>query len=103
MTTVAHRPVETASSTITAATAQPAVPAGMPSIHTRFLFTWLSVFSALTAVQLVIGPSVVHLPLALRNLIVTGLVVPIVVYGLVPALLKVRGGVLRRRATPRHR
>ncbi|AKJ11319.1 hypothetical protein ABB07_15165 [Streptomyces incarnatus] len=108
MTTVAHRPAET--STAASAPAAPAqastpapAPAGLPSIHTRFLFTWLSVFSALTVVQLLAGPYVVHLPLLLRNLTVTGLVVPIVVYGLVPALLKVRAAVLGRRTTPRHR
>jgi antibiotic biosynthesis monooxygenase (ABM) superfamily enzyme len=104
MTTVAPRPAvtavtaETATAPRTPAQAQAASPAALPSIHTRFLFTWLSVFSALTVAQLLIGPYVLGLPVLLRNLIVTGVVVPAVVYALLPTLLKVRVAVLRRRS-----
>ncbi|MFJ3303481.1 hypothetical protein ACIPSA_10195 [Streptomyces sp. NPDC086549] len=104
MTTVASRPAETVTAA-TAATSQPQAQAqvraaslALPSIHTRFLFTWLSVFSALTAAQLLIGPYVMGLPMPLRNLMVTGMVVPAVVYVLLPTLLKVRATVLRRRS-----
>ncbi|MEV7686410.1 hypothetical protein ACFW1F_22475 [Streptomyces bungoensis] len=104
MTTVAPRPAVTVETTATAmsaaaqAPAQAATPAALPSIHTRFLFTWLSVFTALTVAQLVIGPYVMGLPVLLRNLVVTGVVVPAVVYALVPTLLKVRAAALRRRS-----
>ncbi|MEV0177854.1 hypothetical protein AB0I54_00910 [Streptomyces sp. NPDC050625] len=101
MTTVASRPAvtaETATAPRTPAQTQAASPAALPSIHTRFLFTWLSVFSALTVAQLLIGPYVLGLPVLLRNLIVTGVVVPAVVYALLPTLLKVRAAVLRRRS-----
>lgn len=80
------------------ASAQAAAPAALPSIHTRFLFTWLSVFTALTVAQLVIGPCVTGLPVLLRNLVLTGVVVPAVVYALLPTLLKGRAAVLRRRS-----
>ncbi|MFI0965277.1 hypothetical protein ACH4S8_28350 [Streptomyces sp. NPDC021080] len=104
MTTVAPGTTEAIAATTTTATPRPPVrtqaapPAALPSIHTRFLFTWLSVFSALTVAQLLIGPYVMGLPVLLRNLIVTGVVVPAVVYALLPTLLKVRAAVLRRRS-----
>ncbi|UXY29374.1 hypothetical protein [Streptomyces sp. HUAS TT20] len=111
MTTVAPRPATiaktAAAETVTAATAaaprtpvraRAVSPAALPSIHTRFLFTWLSVFAALTLAQLLIGPYVMGFPVLLRNLIVTGVVVPAVVYALLPTLLKVRAAVLRHRA-----
>jgi antibiotic biosynthesis monooxygenase (ABM) superfamily enzyme len=106
MTTVASRPAVTAETATAATAAAPRTPAraqaaslaALPSIHTRFLFTWLSVFAALTVAQLLIGPYVMGLPVLLRNLIVTGVVVPAVVYALLPTLLKVRAAVLRRRS-----
>ncbi|MFF4538938.1 hypothetical protein [Streptomyces aureus] len=103
MTTVAPGTTEAIAAATTAvprpaAQAQAAPPVALPSIHTRFLFTWLSVFSALTLAQLLIGPYVMGLPVLLRNLIVTGVVVPAVVYALLPTLLKVRASVLRRRS-----
>ncbi|MFB8087946.1 hypothetical protein [Streptomyces sp. NPDC055992] len=77
--------------------AAPAQPAGLPSVHMRALLTWIAVFSALTVVQLVVGPYVKGFPMLLRTLVITGIVVPAVVYTLVPNLLKVRAAVLRRR------
>ncbi|WNI24065.1 hypothetical protein [Streptomyces sp. ITFR-16] len=105
MTTVA-RPAATAASAASAASAAdrnqprsaaPAQPVPLPSVHTRVLLTWIAVFSALTAVQLVLGPYVAGFPMLLRTLVITGVVVPAVVYALVPNLLKVRAAVLRRR------
>ncbi|WP_393058962.1 hypothetical protein [Streptomyces sp. LN549] len=69
----------------------------LPSIHMRALLTWIAVFTALSVVQLVIGPYVAGFPMPLRTLALTAVVVPTVVYGLVPTLLKARAAVLRRR------
>jgi antibiotic biosynthesis monooxygenase (ABM) superfamily enzyme len=86
----ANRPVSTdAAPTVTARTA----PA--PSVHHRAALTWLAVYSMITAVQLLLGPSIAQLPLALRTLILTAIVVPIVVYLLVPALLRAHSAARR--------
>lgn len=90
MTTAAHP----AATSDTPAAAQPAAP---PSVHTRALLTWIAVFAALTVVQLAVGPYVKGFPTLLRTLVITGIVVPAVVYALVPNLLKVRAAALRRR------
>ncbi|MFF7338692.1 hypothetical protein ACFZAT_15230 [Streptomyces sp. NPDC008163] len=85
---------------MTTATTRPAPasqPAPLPSIHMRALLTWVAVFAALTVVQLLVGPYVKGFPMLLRTLVITGIVVPAVVYALVPNLLKVRAAVLRRR------
>lgn len=87
MTTVA-RPSVTPSST---AADQPVPP---PSVHLRALLTWIAVFAALTVAQRAIGPYVAGFPILLRTLVITGVVVPAVVYALVPSLLKVRAAVL---------
>ncbi|MGQ4486824.1 hypothetical protein ACN6LM_003837 [Streptomyces sp. SAS_281] len=84
----------------TAATT-PAQPVALPSVHMRALLTWIAVFAALTVVQLLVGPYVKGFPMLLRTLVITGIVVPAVVYALVPNLLKVRATVLRRRAEAR--
>ncbi|MHC3819096.1 MULTISPECIES: hypothetical protein [unclassified Streptomyces] len=67
-----------------------------PSVHMRALLTWLAVFTALTVAQPAIGPYVAGFPMLLRTLVITGIVVPTVVYALVPNLLKVRTAALRR-------
>ncbi|MFF3177812.1 hypothetical protein ACFVQ0_34935 [Streptomyces sp. NPDC057900] len=81
--------------TSTAPTPQ-AQPVPLPSVHVRVLLTWLAVFTALTVVQLAIGPYVAGFPMLLRTLVITGIVVPAVVYAMVPNLLKVRTAALRR-------
>ena len=67
-----------------------------PSLHHRALYTWLSVYSMITGVQLLLGPSLVRLPLEVRTLILTGIVVPVVVYLLVPAFSRLHTAATRR-------
>jgi antibiotic biosynthesis monooxygenase (ABM) superfamily enzyme len=67
-----------------------------PSLHHRALYTWLSVYCMITSVQLILGPSLIHLPLEVRTLILTGIVVPVVVYLLVPALVRLHAATTRR-------
>ncbi|MFD8479031.1 hypothetical protein [Kitasatospora sp. NPDC059673] len=84
---------ETAATAATAAvTTHPA-----PSVHVRALITWLAVFPSITTAQMLLGPSLDGLPAPLRVLVITGVVVPAVVYLFVPALLKARVALLRRR------
>ncbi|MDT3398057.1 hypothetical protein RKE29_15640 [Streptomyces sp. B1866] len=107
MTTVAPRPAVTAPARPAAqdtpapaaavpapAPARPAVP--MPSVHMRVLITWLAVFPSITAAQLYLGPHLLGLSVPMRVLVITGLVVPCVVYAFVPVLLKARAAVWRR-------
>ncbi|MEY9873990.1 antibiotic biosynthesis monooxygenase (ABM) superfamily enzyme [Streptacidiphilus sp. MAP12-33] len=58
-----------------------------PSVHRRALITWLAVYPSITVAFLLLGPYTAHLPLALRTLVMTAIVVPAVVYVLVPILL----------------
>ncbi|WP_406311692.1 hypothetical protein OHA77_23635 [Streptosporangium sp. NBC_01639] len=69
-----------------------------PSVHHRALLTWLAVYSMITVTQLLLGGLIAALPLPVRTLILTGVVVPVVVYVLVPALLRVHTEVRRRPA-----
>ncbi|WP_059012136.1 hypothetical protein [Streptomyces specialis] len=87
-----------AASTAPAAGATPApAPVPLPSVHMRVFVTWLAVYPSITIVQMLLGPSIENLSVPVRVLIITGLVVPVVVYALVPVLLKGRAALLRSR------
>ncbi|MFJ9696343.1 hypothetical protein [Kitasatospora sp. NPDC101183] len=73
----------------------PAAPAA-PSVHRRALITWLAVYPAITTAFALLGPHLARLPLPLRTLVMTALVVPVVVYGLMPLLLKAERRIARR-------
>ncbi|RAG86166.1 hypothetical protein DN069_08220 [Streptacidiphilus pinicola] len=68
-----------------------------PSVHRRALLTWLAVYPTITGAFLLFGPFTAHLPMAVRTLVMTGLVVPVVVYVLMPALLRAEARLMRRR------
>ncbi|QKW20919.1 hypothetical protein HUT16_19305 [Kitasatospora sp. NA04385] len=87
----------TAPSTVTTAVTATAAPQAVPSVHVRALLTWLAVYPAITLAQVLLGPPLAGLAVPLRVLVITGLVVPAVVYLLVPALLRARAALLRRR------
>ncbi|MEU4117937.1 hypothetical protein AB0F71_26030 [Kitasatospora sp. NPDC028055] len=77
---------------MTTDTITPAAPArtaaAAPSVHRRALLTWLAVYPTITTAFLVLGPHLGSLPVPLRTLVMTALVVPVVVYALMPLLLK---------------
>jgi antibiotic biosynthesis monooxygenase (ABM) superfamily enzyme len=50
------------------------------------LVTWVAIYPALTITLAVLGPPLAPLPLYLRTLVVTALLVPLMVYVLVPAV-----------------
>jgi antibiotic biosynthesis monooxygenase (ABM) superfamily enzyme len=66
--------------------------AAVPSVHRRALITWLAVYPSITTAFFVLGPHTAHLPMPVRTLILTAVVVPVVVYLLVPFLLKADAG-----------
>lgn len=59
--------------------------------------TWLAIYPALTATLALLGPELAPWPLALRTLVVTVVLVPIMVYGLVPGMQRIFAGWLRPR------
>ncbi|WP_214410044.1 hypothetical protein [Sphaerisporangium fuscum] len=67
-----------------------------PSVHHRAFLTWVAVYAMIMSVQLLLGSSIAPLPLPLRTLILTGIVVPTVVYLLMPALFRAHAKVWRR-------
>ncbi|MEV6953045.1 hypothetical protein [Streptomyces sp. NPDC051183] len=76
-----------------------AAPTG-PSVHRRAFITWLAVYPTITLALALLGPAMGDLPLVLRTLILTAIVIPVVAYLLIPALMKAnaRFGTLNRRS-----
>ncbi|MER5732038.1 hypothetical protein ABT084_27540 [Streptomyces sp. NPDC002138] len=79
----------------TAAPAATPAPAG-PSVHRRALITWLAVYPTITITLGLLGPVTAGLPLPLRTLILTAVVIPVAAYGLIPALMKANAALGRR-------
>ncbi|WP_329566605.1 hypothetical protein [Kitasatospora sp. NBC_01266] len=71
-----------------------------PTVHHRAVITWLAVYPTITLASILTSPYTAHLPVYLRTLILTALVVPVVVYGLMPLLLKGHAATRRRRTEP---
>ena len=59
---------------------------------------WVAVFPTLTVLNLTIGPRLVDLNPVVRTFILATVAVPIVIYGLMPRLHRIRGQILTRRA-----
>lgn len=60
------------------------------------LVIWIAIYPALTLLVAVFGEYLILLPLPLRTLVMTAVLVPLLVFVLVPALHQVLGGWLRR-------
>lgn len=81
----------------TATTAKP--PVGPPSKHQLAVMIWVAVLPTLTVLNLTIGPWMADLNSVLRTFILATVAVPIVIYGLMPRLHRIRVRILTRRAT----
>ncbi len=86
----------TATSNTTAADPK---PVGPPSKHQLALMIWLAVFPTLVLLNLTVGPWLKDYNVVLRTFVLTTVAVPIVIYGLMPRLHRVRAHLLTRRAT----
>jgi len=53
------------------------------------LMVWIAIYPSIMIVQLLIGNQIINLPMPLRSLIMTGILVPLMVYVLLPLLRKV--------------
>lgn len=74
-------------------------PAGPPTKHQLALMIWIAVFPTLTALNLSIGPWLSDAGPVLRTFVLATLAVPIVIYGIMPRLHRVRIRLLSRRAS----
>ena len=75
--------------------------AGPPTKHQLALMIWLSVFPTLTVLNLALGEWLTLLPPVLRTFVLATVAVPIVIYGLMPQLHKIRGRLVTRAVSDR--
>lgn len=74
-------------------------PVGPPNKHQlAVMMIWTAVFPTLTVLNLTLGPWLATLGPVLRTFILATIAVPIVIYGLMPQLHRIRGHILTRRA-----
>ena len=84
-------------------TPAPGAPApasvGPPSKHQLAVMIWVAVFPTLTVLNLTIGPWLQDAGAVLRTFVLATVAVPIVIYGVMPRLHRLRVAILTRRAT----
>jgi antibiotic biosynthesis monooxygenase (ABM) superfamily enzyme len=73
---------------------------GPPTKHQLALMIWLAVFPTLTLLNLTIGPWLSDLAVPLRTFVLATIAVPIVIYGLMPRLHRIRERILTRPLQP---
>lgn len=69
-----------------------------PNKHQLALMIWIAVFPTLTALNLTFGDTLAHLPSVVRTFVLVTVAVPIVIYGVMPRLHKLRARILTRAA-----
>ena len=72
---------------------------GPPSKHQLALMIWVAVFPTLTVLNLTVGPFLKDSNPVLRTFVLATIAVPIVIYGLMPRLHRVRARILARGAS----
>ena len=72
-------------------------PSGPPSKHQLALMIWIAVFPTLTVLNLPLGAWLTHLGPVLRTFVLATIAVPIVIYGVMPRLHRLRARVLTGR------
>jgi antibiotic biosynthesis monooxygenase (ABM) superfamily enzyme len=73
--------------------------AGPPTKHQLALMIWLAVFPTLTILNLALGDWLTTLSPVVRTFVLATIAVPIVIYGLMPQLHRLRGRLLTRITT----
>jgi antibiotic biosynthesis monooxygenase (ABM) superfamily enzyme len=81
------------------ASGQRTTTAGPPTKHQLALMIWLAVFPTLTVLNLVFGDWLQTLTPVMRTFVLATIAVPIVIYGLMPQLHRLRGLLLTRLAS----
>jgi antibiotic biosynthesis monooxygenase (ABM) superfamily enzyme len=72
-------------------------PVPPPTKHQLALMIWVAVFPTLTVINLAAGDRLAGLPSVLRTFVLATVAVPIVIYGLMPRLHRLRARILRAR------
>ena len=67
-----------------------------PNRHQLALMIWLAVFPTLTIINLVLGDWLRPMSPVLRTFVLATIAVPVVIYGLMPHLHRLRAGLLTR-------
>ena len=67
----------------------------MPPKYKVALVTWAGVYPVITAILALVGPATTSWPLPLRTLLLSGLMVPVLTWVVIPALTRVLNGWLR--------
>ena len=80
------------------ASSRPTVP-GPPTKHQLALMIWLAVFPTLTVLNLALGDWLRTLTPLVRTFVLATIAVPIVIYGLMPQLQRLRRRLLTRVAS----
>ena len=73
-------------------------PVPPPSKHQLALMIWLAVLPTLTALNVAMSTLLEDVPIVLRTFVLATVAVPIVMYGLMPRLHRLRVRLLVRRA-----
>ncbi len=60
------------------------------------IMVWLAIYPAITLLTFLIGDYIKNLPLPLKTLIMTGILVPLMVFVLLPLLRKILGNWLNK-------
>ena len=71
-------------------------PPRPPSKHQLALMIWLAVFPTLTVLNLTLGDWLRTLAPVVRTFVLATIAVPIVIYGLMPQLHRIRGHLVTR-------
>ena len=72
---------------------------GPPTKHQLALMIWLAVFPTLTVLNLALGDWLGTLTPVVRTFVLATIAVPVVIYGLMPQLHRLRGHLLTRAGT----
>ncbi len=72
-------------------------PVPPPSRHQLALMIWVAVFPTLLLLNLALRSAMKDLPIALRTFVLATVAVPIVIYGLMPRLHRLRALLIARR------
>lgn len=83
----------------TPAPSSPPAAAGPPTKHQLAVMIWLAVFPTLTILNLALGDWLSTLSPVVRTFVLATIAVPIVIYGLMPQLHRLRGRILTRVAS----
>ena len=67
-----------------------------PTKHQLAVMIWVAVFPTLTLLNLTLGPALKGLPVVLRTFVLATIAVPIVIYGLMSQLHRLRAHIIRR-------